>query len=184
MSPRIILDTARFQLVIDRLCHQVIEKHGDFKETAIIGVQPRGIYLAERIAKQITTISKNKNIPIGKLDITFYRDDFRTNKSPLKANKTDIAFSLEGKQIILVDDVLYTGRTIRSALDALLDFGRPSDVELLVLIDRRLHRHLPIQAKYAGKTIDSIINEKVLVEWQEQGEEDKVWLIDKTNLDK
>ena len=91
---------------------------------------------------------------------------------------------MEGKQIILVDDVLYTGRTIRSALDALLDFGRPSDVELLVLIDRRLHRHLPIQAKYAGKTIDSIINEKVLVEWQEQGEEDKVWLIDKTNLEK
>ena len=184
MSPRIILDTARFQLVIDRLCHQLIENHGDFKETAIIGVQPRGIYLAERIAKRIAKIIKNKNIPIGKLDITFYRADFRTNKSPLKANKTDIEFSLEGKQIILVDDVLYTGRTIRSALDALLDFGRPSDVELLVLIDRRLHRHFPIQAKYAGKTIDSIINEKVLVEWQEQGEEDKVWLIDKTNLDK
>jgi pyrimidine operon attenuation protein/uracil phosphoribosyltransferase len=99
----------------------------------------------------------------------------------LKANQTVINFSLEGKNIILVDDVLYTGRTIRSALDALLDFGRPADVELLVLIDRRLHRHLPIQAKYIGKTIDSINDEKVLVEWQEQGEEDKVWLVHKIN---
>ena len=181
MSPRIILDTARFQLVIDRLCHQLIENHKDFKNTAIIGVQPRGIFLAQRIQKRIQEITKIKKLELGKLDITFYRDDFRTGKAPLQANETDVEFSLEHKRIVLVDDVLYTGRTIRSALDALLDFGRPEDVELLVLIDRRLHRHVPIQAKYAGKTIDSIIDERVKVEWQEQGEEDKVWLIDKTN---
>jgi pyrimidine operon attenuation protein/uracil phosphoribosyltransferase len=181
MGPRIILDTARFHLVIDRLCHQLIENHKDFKNTAVIGVQPRGIFLAQRIVTRIQEITKIQNLELGKLDITFYRDDFRTGNVPLRANETDIEFSLEHKRIVLVDDVLYTGRTIRSALDALLDFGRPEDVELLVLIDRRLHRHLPIQAKYVGKTIDSINDEKVKVEWQEQGEEDKVWLIDKTN---
>jgi pyrimidine operon attenuation protein/uracil phosphoribosyltransferase len=181
MGPRIILDTARFHLVLDRLCHQLIENHKDFRNTAVIGVQPRGIFLAQRIVTRIKEITKIQNLELGKLDITFYRDDFRTGNTLLRANETDIEFSLEHKRIVLVDDVLYTGRTIRSALDALLDFGRPEDVELLVLIDRRLQRHLPIQAKYAGKTIDSIIDEKVKVEWEEQGEEDKVWLIDKTN---
>jgi pyrimidine operon attenuation protein/uracil phosphoribosyltransferase len=180
MSPRIILDTARFQLVIDRLCHQLIENHRDFSNTAIIGVQPRGIYLAQRIVKRIQELTEVKQLDLGKLDITFYRDDFRTASSPLRANETDIEFSLDKKNIILVDDVLYTGRTIRAALDALLDYGRPEDVELLVLIDRRLHRHLPIQAKYIGKTIDSIIDERVKVEWSEQGEDDKVWIIEKS----
>ncbi len=181
MSPRIILDAARFQLVIDRLCHELIENHKDFANTAIIGVQPRGVFLAKRIVERLKVLSDVQNLNLGKLDITFYRDDFRTGNAPLKANATEIEFNLEDKRIVLVDDVLYTGRTIRSALDALLDFGRPQDVELLVLIDRRLHRHLPIQAKYVGKTVDSIIDEKVRVDWQEQGEEDKVWIIDKTN---
>jgi len=181
MSPRIILDAARFQLVIDRLCHELIENHKDFSNTVIIGVQPRGVFLAKRIVERLKALSDIQQLDLGKLDITFYRDDFRKGNSPLKANATEIEFSLEDKRIILVDDVLYTGRTIRSALDALLDFGRPEDVELLVLIDRRLHRHLPIQAKYVGKTVDSIIDEQVKVDWQEQGQEDKVWIIDKTN---
>ncbi|MCD8529271.1 MAG: bifunctional pyr operon transcriptional regulator/uracil phosphoribosyltransferase PyrR [Chitinophagales bacterium] len=180
MSPRIILGASLFQLVIERLCRQLIENHKDFSNSCIIGVQPRGIYLAQRIRKRLEELT-NQFIENGKLDITFYRDDFRTDNAPLRANETDIPFSLEDKRIILVDDVLYTGRTIRSALDALLDYGRPADVELLVLIDRRLHRHVPIQAKYVGKTIDSIIDEKVKVEWKEQGEEDKVWIIDKTS---
>jgi pyrimidine operon attenuation protein/uracil phosphoribosyltransferase len=110
------------------------------------------------------------------LDITFYRDDFRA-KGSMAANETEIPFSLEEKNIILIDDVLFTGRTIRSALDAMLDYGRPNDVELLVLIDRRLQRHLPIQAKYVGKVIDSIASEKVKVEWKETDGEDKVWLV-------
>lgn len=180
MNPRIILDAARFQLVIDRLCHQLIENHKDFSNSVVIGVQPRGIYLAKRIVNRIQSLAHIGGIPLGKLDITFFRDDFRKGNTPLQASEMDINFSLEGKRIILVDDVLYTGRTIRAALDAMLAYGRPEDVELLVLIDRRLQRHLPIQAKYVGKTIDSITEERVKVEWQEQGEEDKVWIIAKT----
>jgi pyrimidine operon attenuation protein/uracil phosphoribosyltransferase len=178
MQPRVILDHKKLDLTLTRLCHQLIEVHKDFSKSAIIGVQPRGVLLADRIYKKLCEILKVKNILYGKLDITFYRDDFRLKEKPLLPDETNIEFSLEGKNIILIDDVLYTGRTIRSALDAILDFGRPADVELLVLIDRRLHRHLPIQAKYVGKIIDSITAEKVKVEWKETDGADKVWIID------
>lgn len=177
MQPRVILDSKKLDLTITRLCHQLIEQHKDFSDAAIIGVQPRGVNLADRIYKKLGTILKGKQLNYGKLDITFYRDDFR-DKGPMAADETNIGFSLEGKNIILIDDVLYTGRTIRAALDAMLDYGRPADVELLVLIDRRLHRHLPIQAKYVGKVIDSITAEKVKVEWKETDGVDKVWIID------
>ena len=180
MKPRIILDSHKFSLTIDRLCHQLIEQHKDFSASCIIGVQPRGIYLAERIHKRLQLILKRKDIAYGKLDITLYRDDFRQKGKPMTTNETDISFSLEGKNVVLVDDVLYTGRTIRAALDALLDFGRPNDVELLVLIDRRLQRHLPIQAKYVGKVVDSITTEKVKVEWAETDGQDKVWILSET----
>ncbi|MCB0538592.1 MAG: bifunctional pyr operon transcriptional regulator/uracil phosphoribosyltransferase PyrR [Bacteroidetes bacterium] len=179
MNARIILDATKFKLVIDRLCYQLIENHRDFENTVLLGVQPRGTLLASRIFNRIKEISPKNKLQYGKLDVTFYRDDFRKNSEPLRASEMDIPFSLEDKNIILVDDVLYTGRTIRSALEALIDFGRPADVELLVLIDRRLHRHVPIQAKYIGKTIDSITDEKVKVEWSEQGVDDKVWIVDK-----
>jgi pyrimidine operon attenuation protein/uracil phosphoribosyltransferase len=132
--------------------------------------------LASRIYKELLAITGLKNIPYGKLDITFYRDDFRQKGKPMQASETDITFSLENKRVVLIDDVLYTGRTIRAAMDAMLDFGRPAHVELLVLIDRRLHRDLPIQATYIGKVIDSIAEEKVKVEWQEEDGEDKVWI--------
>jgi pyrimidine operon attenuation protein/uracil phosphoribosyltransferase len=178
MQPRVILDSKKLNLTLTRLCHQLIEQHKDFSNSAIVGVQPRGVLLANRVHKKLTEILKNKAIQYGKLDITFYRDDFRLKAKPMIADETDIEFSLEGKNIILVDDVLYTGRTIRSALDAILDYGRPADVELLVLIDRRLQRHLPIQAKYVGKIIDSITSEKVKVEWKETDGEDKVWIVD------
>mgnify|MGYP001549730604 FL=1 len=174
MQPRVILDSKKLDLTITRLCHQLIEQHKDFSETAIIGVQPRGVFLANRIYQKLTQILKKKSIDYGKLDITFYRDDFRLKSKPMIADETDIEFSLERKNIILIDDVLYTGRTIRSALDAMLDYGRPADVELLVLIDRRLQRHLPIQAKYVGKVIDSIASEKVIVQWKETDGADKV----------
>ena len=178
MQPRVILDSKKLDLSITRLCHQLIEQHKDFSKSAIIGVQPRGVMLADRVHKKLTEILKKKDIQYGKLDITFYRDDFRIKSKPMIADKTEIEFSLEGLNIILIDDVLYTGRTIRSALDAMLDYGRPDDVELLVLIDRRLHRHLPIQAKYVGKVIDSITTEKVKVEWKELDGVDKVWMIE------
>lgn len=174
MQPRIILDSKKLNLTITRLCHQLVEQHKDFSEAVIIGVQPRGVFLANRIHQKLCEILKTKSIPYGKLDITFYRDDFRLKRKPMIADENDIEFSLEGKNIILIDDVLYTGRTIRAALDAMLDYGRPADVELLVLIDRRLQRHLPIQAKYVGKVIDSITSEKVKVEWKETDGTDKV----------
>jgi pyrimidine operon attenuation protein/uracil phosphoribosyltransferase len=113
----------------------------------------------------------------GMLDPTFYRDDYRSGDKQLKPNPTSIRFSLEGKKVVLIDDVLYTGRTIRSALDALLDFGRPSRVELMVLIDRRFTRELPVQADYVGKTIDSLQSEKVKVEWNELDGADQVWIV-------
>jgi pyrimidine operon attenuation protein/uracil phosphoribosyltransferase len=178
MQPRIILDSKKFNLTITRLCHQLIEQHKDFSNCAIIGVQPRGIMLAERIRTTLASILRKKDIEYGVLDITFYRDDFRLKSKPMIADETNIGFSLENKNIVLVDDVLYTGRTIRSALDAILDYGRPADVELLVLIDRRLQRHLPIQAKYTGKVIDSIVAEKVKVEWEEIDGKDRVLLVE------
>jgi len=177
MNKRVILDSLQFSLTIDRLCHQVIERHRNFEETVLIGVQPRGVQLAQRIYQRIATILPTINLPIGKLDITFYRDDFRQKGVPLTANETDIEFTVENKRVILIDDVLYSGRTIRSALDAILDFGRPSEVELLVLVDRRMHRNLPIEANYVGRKIDSIITEKVKVEWKEIDGKDKIWII-------
>jgi pyrimidine operon attenuation protein / uracil phosphoribosyltransferase len=176
MHPRVILESKKLDLTITRLCHQLIEQHQNFSKAVIIGVQPRGVFLANRIYQKLIRILKQSELPFGKLDITFYRDDFRLKGKPMIADETDIKFSLEGKNIILIDDVLYTGRTIRSALDAILDYGRPADVELLVLVDRRLHRHLPIQAKYVGKIIDSISSEKVIVEWKETDGSDRVWI--------
>ena len=175
MKPKIILDSKQFEITVTRLCYQLIEVHNNFSDTVIIGLQPRGVYLAKRIDKKLTEILKTDDIKCGSLDITFYRDDFRTKE--LVPNTTEIDFIIENKKVILVDDVLFTGRTIRAGLDAMLAFGRPNDVELLVLIDRRLSRNVPIQAKYVGKTIDSIASEKVKVEWKESDGADKVTLL-------
>lgn len=177
MQPRILLEKTKFDVTIKRLCHQLIEVHNDFSNTVIIGLQPRGIYLAKRIQKELQNILKTKNIKCGELDITFYRDDFRQKE--LIPNRTSIDFIIEDKNVILIDDVLFTGRTIRAGLDAMLAFGRPKDVELLVLVDRRLSRHVPIQAKYTGITIDSIASQNVRVEWQESDGKDKITLLDK-----
>lgn len=172
---KIIIDQKLLDITITRLAHQLIETHDDFSNTALIGLQPRGIYLARRVHQKLTQILKKKNILLGELDTTFYRDDFR--RKELIPNKTNIDFIIEDKNVVLIDDVLFTGRTIRAGLDALLAFGRPKDVELLVLIDRRLSRHLPIQAKYVGKVIDSIASQNVKVEWSETDEKDKVSII-------
>ena len=177
MQPKILLDKTRFDITLKRLCHQLIEVHNDFSETVIIGLQPRGIFLARRIQKELQSILKNKKILLGELDTTFYRDDFR--KKELIPNRTNIDFIIEDKNVVLVDDVLYTGRTIRAGLDAMLAFGRPKDVELLVLVDRRWSRNVPIQAKYIGMTIDSISTQNVRVEWKEVDGKDIVTLLDK-----
>lgn len=157
-----ILTGNQLSVTIKRLAHQVLENNSDLSETAIIGLQPRGVFLSDKVVEEIKKEVK-ADISYGKLDITFYRDDIR--KELHKANHTDIPFSIEGKKVILIDDVLYTGRTIRAALDALLAFGRPAKVELCVLINRRYSRQLPIQPDYVGKSIDSIISQKVKVEW-------------------
>lgn len=175
MSAKIILDSKQFEITILRLCHQLIEQHNHFTDSVIIGLQPRGIYLAHRIQKELEKILKLKKIHCGDLDITFYRDDFR--KKELIPNRTNIDFIIEDKNVILVDDVLFTGRTIRAGLDAMQAFGRPKDVELLVLVDRRFSRHVPIQAKYVGMTIDSIESQNVRVEWRETEGKDKITLL-------
>jgi len=175
-SDRIILNPTQFDLTIKRLSHQLIENYTDFSDTDIIGLQPRGTFLAERIKKELQTIDKKIKIDVGALDVTFFRDDFRRQNQPIIPNKTEINFIIENKRVILMDDVLFTGRTIRAGLDAMLAFGRPKTVELLVLINRRYKRHLPIQADYIGKNVHSIVSERVKVNWKSTDKEDKVIL--------
>jgi pyrimidine operon attenuation protein / uracil phosphoribosyltransferase len=177
VKPKVLLEKDQFDVTIKRLCHQLIEVHNDFKDSAIIGLQPRGVFLAHRIKKELETILNSKKIHCGELDITFYRDDFR--KKELIPNRTNIDFIIEDKNVILVDDVLFTGRTIRAGLDAMQAFGRPNDVELLVLVDRRFSRHVPIQAKYTGIVIDSIESQNVRVEWKETEGRDRITLLNK-----
>lgn len=175
MERQVILNAKHLELTINRLCYQLIEIHNDFSDTVLIGLQPRGIHVVARLKGQLESIL-DKEIICGHLDITFYRDDFRRRERPLIPSATNIDFVIENKRVVLVDDVLYTGRTIRSGLDALLAFGRPKKVELLALIDRRFQRDLPIQADYIGKTIDTLSSERVSVEWKEIEGEDKVVL--------
>lgn len=176
MQPRVLLSSQQISLTLTRLAHQLIEIHQDFSESYLIGIQPRGIYLASRIAAIVREIT-GKNIGYGKLDFTLHRDDLHRTDEIILPSETDIDFSIENKNVILVDDVLYSGRTIRASLDALMDYGRPKDVELLVMVDRRFHRHVPIQAKYIGISIDSIESELVKVKWKEKEGVDEVILI-------
>ncbi len=167
-----ILSAPQIALTVKRLAHQVLENHLGMEDTVIIGLQPRGVFLSDRIVQELQAQLPAGKVQYGKLDITFYRDDVRRQLHI--ANKTDIPFSIENKKVVLIDDVLFTGRTIRAALDALLDFGRPAKVELCVLIDRRFNRQLPIQPDYAGRAIDAVVNEKVLVRWKENDAADYV----------
>jgi pyrimidine operon attenuation protein/uracil phosphoribosyltransferase len=170
-----LLTDQQISLTVKRLAHQLLENHVYLDNTVLIGLQPRGIFLSDHIVREIRASNEATKVVYGKLDITFYRDDVR--KEIHVPNQTDINFSIEDKQVVLIDDVLYTGRTIRAALDALMDFGRPAKVELMVLIDRRYSRQLPIQADYIGKSIDSIITQRVKVMWKERDERDEVVLV-------
>ena len=169
-----ILTEQQLAITIKRLAHQVLENHIHLDNTVLIGIQPRGVFLSDQLVEEIKKQADGNKIEYGKLDITFYRDDIR--KELHVANQTDILFSIEGKNVILIDDVLYTGRTIRAAFDALLAFGRPEKVELCVLIDRRFSRQFPIQPDYVGKTIDSIVSQKVKVYWRERDGREEVIL--------
>ncbi|MEM6642487.1 MAG: bifunctional pyr operon transcriptional regulator/uracil phosphoribosyltransferase PyrR [Bacteroidota bacterium] len=178
MQKRLLFDSKLLKVTVGRLCRQLVEVHDDFSETVIIGMQPRGIYLAERIQKELTKLI-GKEVHLGFLDTTFHRDDFRRREEPITPSQTKIPFLIENKKVILVDDVLFTGRTVRAALDAMNTFGRPSKVELLVLIDRLYSRHIPIRADYIGQKVNTIQSQRVSVELAEEGEEDNIWLITK-----
>lgn len=175
MEKQVILDEQQVQLTMNRLAYQLIENHDDFSNTVLIGLQPRGIFVLERL-KEILENVRGEKVTCGQLDITFYRDDFRRREKPLIPSTTNIDFTIEGKNVVLIDDVLYTGRTIRSGLDALMAFGRPLRVELMVLIDRRFQRDLPIQADYVGKAVDTLDSERVTVEWKSSEGKDNIVL--------
>ena len=179
MSQKVLLTAKEVQIIFQRLACQLVENHSDFSNTVLIGIQPRGIFLLNRLQEILEQEYQLKDLKTGQLDITFYRDDFRRSDKPLEANKTKIDFVVEDKRVVFIDDVLYTGRSIRAALTAIQSFGRPKEIELLSFIDRRFSRHLPIQPDYNGRQVDAINEEKVKVNWKENEGEDIVYLISK-----
>jgi pyrimidine operon attenuation protein/uracil phosphoribosyltransferase len=176
MSRKTLLNSKDIEIILHRLACQLIENHNDFSNTVLIGLQPRGSFLANRLAAVLKNNYNIKDLKLGLLDITFYRDDFRRRDAPLAATSTEIDFLIENKKVIIIDDVLFSGRSIRAALTAIQSFGRPENIELLVLIDRRFSRHLPIQPDYRGRQVDAINEEKVLVSWKETNKKDAVYI--------
>ena len=177
MAKKTLLNEKEIQIILNRLACQLIENHQDFKDTIVIGIQPRGVHLANRLVQILQDDYQVENIQLGKLDITFFRDDFRRREDPLQASTTDINFVVDNKKVVFIDDVLYSGRSIRAALTAIQAFGRPKGIELLVLIDRRFSRHLPIQPDYKGRQVDVIKDEQVKVEWLENDGKDRVYIL-------
>jgi len=179
MTPKVLLSEKRVNIMLNRLCCQLIERHGDFSNTVLVGLQPRGVLLLDQL---ILLLNENgvSSIQKGKLDTTFFRDDFRRSKVPHNAKATEMEVSIEGKNVVLIDDVLFTGRSIRSALTAIDSYGRPESIELLVLVDRRFSRHLPIQPDYLGAQIDALQGDKVKVVWSE-GTANNIVYLEKQN---
>jgi pyrimidine operon attenuation protein/uracil phosphoribosyltransferase len=175
-NSRQILNNKQIDIIITRLCNQLIENHQDFSNTVIVSLLPRGPQVANKIISKLEKFTNTK-INYGELDISFYRDDLRRNTEPIVPHKMDMDVSVDNKKVVIIDDVLYTGRSVRSAIDALMPFGRPKSIELLVLIDRRLSRHLPIQPDYVGKVIDSIDSEKVIVSINEEDKNDNIIIL-------
>ena len=177
MSQKVLLDEKEVNIILHRLACQLIEKHNDFSNTILVGLQPRGRHLADRLTQVLESDYNIADLQVGYLDITFYRDDFRRSEKVLEASATEMNFVVEGKKVVFIDDVLYTGRSIRAALTAIQSYGRPKNIELLILIDRRFSRHLQIQPDYRGRQVDAIDDEKVIVNWKETQGEENVYLI-------
>ena len=175
MKPKVLLSDKKINIILNRLCYQLIERHGDFSNTILIGLQPRGTLLLDRLIQLLVKfgIADPKT---GKLDTTFFRDDFRRSDHPLSPKANVMDQYVEGKDVVLIDDVLFTGRSIRSALTAIDTYGRPRSIELLVLVDRRFSRHLPIQPDYLGAQIDALQGDKVKVVWSKKETENIVYL--------
>ena len=176
MKKKIILNDDQLDTTLDRLACQLTENHEDFKETILVGLQPRGKSLCEKFVSILSAKYNIKSVNYGFLDITFFRDDFRRNKDILLPNKTDFKLLVENKKVVFIDDVLYTGRTIRAALTAIESFGRPKTIELLILIDRRFSRELPIQPDYKGVQVDVYENQKVNVKWNDETDGNYVYI--------
>lgn len=172
-----LMSASEIDRTLVRLAHEILERSRDLDQLAFIGIRRRGVPLAQRLARKIEDLEK-RTIPVGILDINLYRDDLSTVDIKPVVGVTDIPFSVQGKDIILMDDVLYTGRTIRGALDALFDHGRPARVQLLVLIDRG-HRELPIEARFIGRTVQTTDNEIIEVKFQEVDQMEKVLMVEK-----
>lgn len=172
----IILDRHAIERTLNRIAHEILERNKGVDDIVFVGIRTGGVHIARRLARNIRDIEK-KDVPVGILDITLYRDDLRTKKKQPSLRKTDIPFSITDKTVVLVDDVLFTCRTIRAALDSLMDFGRPRRIQLAVLVDRG-HKELPIRADYVGKNIPTSLNESVEVILEEEGFEDKVVIME------
>ena len=173
---KVVLNAKEIQITIQRLVHQLIENHRDFQNSALIALQPRGIFLAQRIKKLILENADLSEVKLGYLDATFFRDDFQRKDHFLEPKKTDIPFLVENLDVIFIDDTIYKGRSVRAALSALQSFGRPTRVELLALIDRRFSRNLPIQPDYTGRAIDTSDDEVVRISWLEKQGRDEVYI--------
>jgi pyrimidine operon attenuation protein/uracil phosphoribosyltransferase len=171
-----IADKEGLDRILTRISHEILEQNKGSKNLVLIGMRTRGEFLARRIHKKINDID-NADLPIGILDATLYRDDFRTRIKQPEVSVSDITFDLNEKNVILIDDVLYTGRTVRSALNALMDLGRPDSIQLFILVDRG-HRELPIRADYVGKNIPTSQNEEIKVRMTEVDDEDAIYLIE------
>ena len=176
MPKKVLLNSKKIDIILNRLVCQLVENHKDFNDTVLIGLQPRGTFLIEKILeifkKKYPTIIINSGI----LDFTFFRDDFRRSKKTLKASSTQINFSIENKNVVLIDDVLFTGRSIKAAMSSMDSYGRPNSIELLVLIDRRYKREIPIQANYCGAKIDTFKGDKVNVVWNENSKKNVIYI--------
>ena len=176
MSARILLSHQKIEIILNRLSSQLIERFDDFKNVVLVGLQPRGIHLLDRLVNLLEEEYGIKQVTYGKLDITFFRDDFRRSDKTLSPSASEMEITIEGKSVVIIDDVLYTGRSIRAALTALDYYGRPKDIQLLVLIDRRFSRDLPIQPDYTGAQVDALEGDKVRVQWKQLAYEDTVFI--------